>query len=333
MVIKRAEGALALVFATAVLAGCAASETSPGVREFAPSDEGPELESDDDALRRDRNTGEIFLNELDHRRSFTAALGDSVVLTLPQPANATWELVGTERPLGESFPRAVKCNARARGPAGCVEFRFPIAFRELAGTRNSVRLGLHTHGVRAGRYASTFRFTVRVKALPVAQRCGGLLGATCPTGTACIYAIGDQCGAADQMGTCQAVGPKICTMDYAPVCGCDDVTYSNACEASSKGVSLVAVGECPKAPQACGTRGSAPCGEQEYCKFPSGSENTGNACGANDRGGECAPVPLAFTCSFQPSSPVLGCDGTRYDNECFAAAAGTSVLGSATNPR
>ncbi len=35
-----------------------------------------------------------------------------------------------------------------------------------------------------------------------------------------------------------------CTADYTPVCGCNNKTYSNQCEASAWGIQTYAAGEC-----------------------------------------------------------------------------------------
>lgn len=38
--------------------------------------------------------------------------------------------------------------------------------------------------------------------------------------------------------------PMACTMDWRPVCGCDGVTYPNACGAKAAGIADYSEGEC-----------------------------------------------------------------------------------------
>jgi hypothetical protein len=89
-----------------------------------------------------------------------------------------------------------------------------------------------------GQVACTLRFCV--------ASCGGITGQGCPEGEYCEFPSETQCGAADQTGFC-AVPPEFCTLEFNPVCGCDDVTYGNACEAAAAGISVASEGECDSA--------------------------------------------------------------------------------------
>jgi hypothetical protein len=56
----------------------------------------------------------------------------------------------------------------------------------------------------------------------------------------CSKAQGD-CGGA---GVCSLL-PEICPSIFDPVCGCDNVTYSNECVAAGSGQNVAFLGECP----------------------------------------------------------------------------------------
>jgi hypothetical protein len=71
--------------------------------------------------------------------------------------------------------------------------------------------------------------------------CGGASGTLCDTGQFCKAAPGN-CSVTD--GVC-AIKPLSCPTTIAPVCGCDAITYQNACLADAAGVSVNHTGPCP----------------------------------------------------------------------------------------
>jgi hypothetical protein len=145
--------------------------------------------------------------------------------------------------------------------------------------------------------------------------CGGASAVTCQNKDAfCDLAIGT-CTQSNPTGTCSVPPAGECSTIYDPVCGCDGVTYDNACQASKKKVSAYAKGGCP-----CGGPTGASCNNGYYCSYGLLS----NGCLTGTTSGTCAHTPDPSTCSTA-GGKVCGCDGITYESACFAAAGGTSV--------
>lgn len=76
--------------------------------------------------------------------------------------------------------------------------------------------------------------------LAIGETCGGEAEEECAETLFCKYPTGD-CGETE--GACTTIS-EMCTMDYTPVCGCDNKTYSNQCGADSASISVKSEGEC-----------------------------------------------------------------------------------------
>lgn len=148
-------------------------------------------------------------------------------------------------------------------------------------------------GVIDGAAVTDVEVTCRLECSPTAA---------CPSTAWCDAPCGGS-------GLCE-LRPTSCPDTPAPVCGCDNRTYANACEANRAGVAVQSEGECA---------GSGGCVDNRECERRHFCEKETGACRGS---GVCAPIPETCLGRYDP---VCGCDNRTYGNECEAHRNGVSV--------
>jgi len=108
--------------------------------------------------------------------------------------------------------------------------------------------------------------------------------------------------------------PDLCTLQYEPICGCDDIDYVNPCTAYANGTSVQYHGQCSSKNQCVSDSDCTTAGQ--FCMKPHGF------CNVPTTIGECTDKPILC---YLLHYPVCGCDSATYGNVCLAYNKGVNV--------
>jgi predicted secreted protein len=230
------------------LAGLAALSLSSMVGCAAPTDDAA---APADPATSDGAAEEVkaaVIDESSNGKTVTVALGRSFTIALAENGASTgytWNVKSVDKTIGQPKVTTIAGDPKAPGSAGLKKFTWSTKSPlDLVG-KHVITLEKQRPWAETSPPVATFKVTINIQDLAAAPICGGLRGQLCGKGTYCEYAASASCGYADQTGKCNPL-PEICPMVVMPVCGCDNKTYNNSCEANRAGASVHSAGACAK---------------------------------------------------------------------------------------